>query len=377
MDGGSSNPESVRPWLALNRIPGFGPKALESVLPQIDSPADLFSLSVDDLRACGLNLALVRALREPDWRAVDRDCRWLEQSGHHLLSFKDAHYPCLLHEISDPPLLLFIKGDPDCLAAPQLGIVGSRNPTPDGRRLAREFAARLGRLGLTINSGLAMGIDAAAHEGALQAGAKTLAVFGCGPDRIYPKTHARLAARVEAHGALVSEFPPGTPPLAVNFPRRNRIISGLSLGILVVEAAMRSGSLITARCATEQGREVFAVPGTIHNPQARGCHHLIRQGAKLVETEQDILEELGPLLHVDSQAISLQPNDPAPGDETELPQNCRQLLDVLGDSPASVDILVERSGLTADAVSSILLLLELRGLIAPQPGGTYVRLRQR
>ena len=209
---------------------------------------------------------------------------WLSQPGNHVVHFQDAAYPALLKQIADPPPLLFVRGDRDYLAQPQLAIVGSRNPTHTGRALAREFAAHLASFGLTITSGLASGIDGAAHQGAIEAGGTTLAVTGTGLDRVYPARHRDLAHRVAENGALVTEFPPGTAPLAANFPRRNRLISGLSLGTLVVEAALRSGSLITARSALEQGREVFAIPGSIHNPLARGCHALIRDGAKLVES---------------------------------------------------------------------------------------------
>ncbi len=366
-----------RDWLALASVKGVGPGTAQHLLALYGSPAALLASRREELIAAGVSADLARALSQPDWRAVDRACAWLEETGdeRNLLTLQDATYPELLRQIADPPLLLFIRGRRECLVAPQLAVVGSRNPSADGRGVARDFARQLGRAGLTISSGLAVGIDAAAHEGALDAGGATIAVSGCGPDRIYPQRHAELAERILAGaGALVSEFFPGTPPRAAHFPRRNRIISGLSAGVLVVEAALRSGSLITARYASEQGREVFAIPGSIHTPQARGCHHLIRQGAKLVESEQDILEELGPLLHV--ARVAATPDAGAAEILSDLSAEALQLLRHIGAAPASVDSLVARSGLTADAVSSILLLLELRGLVASQPGGTYSRLRR-
>ncbi len=231
----------------------------------------------------------------------------LEGDNRHLITLHDARYPTLLREIDDAPPMLFIQGDPTILNLPQIAIVGSRNPSASGRQTATDFAHFLASAGLAITSGLADGIDGAAHQGALETKNSTLAVTGTGLDRVYPAKHRELAHRIAEQGALISELPPGTPPIPANFPRRNRIISGLSLGTLVVEAAQKSGSLITARLATEQGREVFAIPGSIHNPLARGCHALIRQGAKLVETAGDILEELAPLL-----GTAYQPNTPIP-----------------------------------------------------------------
>ncbi|MCI0655067.1 MAG: DNA-processing protein DprA, partial [Methylococcaceae bacterium] len=244
------------------------------------------------LSALGLKQSTIDYLKSPDWAAIDNDFEWLNQPGHQAITLHDSRYPARLKEIAVPPPLLFVSGDPALLSTPQLSIVGSRNPSPSGVGTARNFAAALSGAGLCITSGLALGIDASAHEGSLNAGGKTVAVLGTGPDRVYPARHKQLAWKIAEKGCLVSEFPPGTRPKACNFPRRNRIISGLSLGVLVVEAAIQSGSLITARLALEQGREVFAIPGSIHNPLARGCNALIKSGAKLVETAQDILEEL-------------------------------------------------------------------------------------
>ena len=267
--------------------------------------------------------------------------------------------------------LLFGHGDPGLLCSPQLAIVGSRNPSVSGRQTAGEFAAHLAAVGITISSGLASGIDGAAHLGALRADGFTLAVAATGLDRVYPADHRDLAHRIAEQGVLVSEFPPGTPPRRDHFPRRNRIIAGLALGTLVVEAAVRSGSLITARLAAEQGREVFAIPGSIHNPLARGCHRLIRQGAKLVETAQDVLEELAPLLGTRSSAASLSDDEPPQLRLQTLDPEYRQLLASLGHDPLPADQLIERSGLTAEAVSSMLLLLELEGYVSSAPGGRY------
>jgi DNA processing protein len=270
---------------------------------------------------------------------------------------------------------LLVRGDPNVLSLPQLAIVGSRNPTQAGNDIARQFAAQLARSGLAITSGLALGIDAAAHRGALEGGGKTIAVCGTGLDIDYPRANAGLSEQIASGGALVSEFPLGTPASQSNFPRRNRIISGLSLGTLVVEAAVRSGSLITARLAGEQGREVFAIPGSIRNPLARGCHKLIRDGAQLVETPDDIFSESGRL------AATLLPAAPVSAKAAEstavltpaLDKGYEILLDALGFEPASVDVLIARTGLRADEVASMLLILELEARIDACPGGLYVR----
>jgi DNA processing protein len=307
---------------------------------------------------------------------VDADMRWLEADGHHFIEWGSPRYPALLAQLRDAPIGLYVRGNPHAVASPQLAIVGSRNPTPAGRETARDFAAHLARCGLSITSGLASGIDTASHEGALLSDGLTVAVCGTGLDVVYPRANAALAESIIVKGALVSEFAIGTPPIKHNFPRRNRLICGLALGTLVVEAAIRSGSLITARLAGEQGREVFAIPGSIHNPLARGCHQLIRQGAKLVETAQDILTELGPLASTlqPPQALSksadVSGNSPSPLDkEYEI------LLDALGFAPAGMDLLVQRTGLKADVVASMLLILELDGHIESYPGGLYVRTR--
>jgi len=360
-----STRDDLHYWLALLHLPGAGPVRLRALLEHYGTPQAVCERGASD---GSLEAELREALRAPAWDAVERDLAWAG-AGRHIVTLEDPRYPPLLAQVHDAPPLLFVHGNVEALVQPQLAVVGSRNPTPLGEETAQQFARVLAAAGLTITSGLALGIDGAAHRGALAARGQTIAVFGTGPDRIYPARHRDLAhAIVDGGGALVSEYPPGTPPLPGHFPRRNRIISGLALGTLVVEAALRSGSLLTARSAAEQGREVFAIPGSIHNPLARGCHRLIRDGAKLVETAQDILEELAPQL----RAVLAQEAVPEVS-EFALDADYRRLLDCLDFAPTAVDILVERSGLTADAVSSMLLLLELEGYVASAAGGAYAR----
>ncbi|MEM1175761.1 MAG: DNA-processing protein DprA [Pseudomonadota bacterium] len=303
---------------------------------------------------------------------------WLQQSNHHLLQTGEDAFPEMLASIPSPARRLFLAGDPLALALPAVAIVGSRNPTQGGARTAYEFARFLAGSGFTIVSGLAQGIDTQAHSGALDAGGRTVAFLGHGIDRVYPAANRELAHRIVASGALVSEFPLGTPPHKTHFPQRNRLISGLSLGTLVVEAARQSGSLITARLAGEQGREVFAIPGSIHNPMARGCHWLIRNGARLVETADDILEELAPLLgHMAAtEGVNATPvgSDPAPLSEVTGEQ--KTLLDIMGHDPVSLDELSELSGLTIDQLSSMLLILELEGRVEKLSGGRYSALHR-
>ncbi|MCF6355752.1 MAG: DNA-processing protein DprA [Candidatus Polarisedimenticolaceae bacterium] len=361
-------------WLALLRTPGLGSRGIGQLLEQVSEISTLFEATPHIPENLTLKPKVREQLRRPDWSLVEQDLAWLEQPDNHLVTLQDPEYPTLLRETADPPAALFVHGDPALLASPQIAMVGSRNPSVSGKSTAKEFARYLAGAGITITSGLAIGIDGASHQGALAAHGTTIAVMGTGLDRVYPASHHGLAKQiVQQGGALVTEFPPGTPARAGHFPRRNRIISGLSLGVLVVEAALRSGSLITARQATEQGREVFAIPGSIHNPLARGCHAIIRQGAKLVETAQDIVEELGPLLH------TLIPNE-EPGTQTSAPENrfemdveyC-QLLESIGYDPLPINEIIAQSGLTAEAVSSMLLLLELEGYVSSAPGGCFSR----
>jgi DNA processing protein len=357
--------DELRCWLALHRAPGVGPILFGELLGRFGTAAAVFEAAPTLKPEGRLGAPTLAYLAAPDWAAVDADLAWAERPGNLILIRADPRYPRLLGQIADPPPLLFVRGDPAVLGHPQVAIVGSRNPSTIGHDTARDFARSLVGAGFAITSGLAYGIDTAGHEGALEGGGFTVAVAGTGLDRVYPARHRDLAHRIADHGALVSEYPLGTPPLAANFPRRNRIISGLSVGTLVVEAAIHSGSLITARLALEQGREVFAIPGSIHNPLARGCHALIREGAKLVETAQDILEELAPLAAVATSPPAVE--------DVAVDGDYLGLLDCLGYDPVPIDALVERSGLTPAAVSSMLLILELRGLVAAQPGGLYTR----
>ncbi|ODU43356.1 MAG: DNA protecting protein DprA [Lysobacteraceae bacterium SCN 69-123] len=327
------------------------------------------------LRALGVSGAAVAAFlaREPERAAADAE--WLAQPGNRLIELGDADYPALLAESPGPPPVLFISGNSDLLWFPQIAIVGSRNPTSGGIDTAADFAASFARSGLVVTSGLADGIDAAAHAAALDAGQPTIAVVGTGPDRVYPARNRVLATRIREHGCIVSEFAPGTAARPDHFPRRNRIIAGLALGTLVVEAAQRSGALITARNASEAGREVFAIPGSIHNPLARGCHRLIRDGAALVETSADVIDALGPAaqrlassLRGRLQAVAAaSATAPAANPIEPDPQRVR-LLAALGHDPVGIDILAERSGLTVGELSSMLVLLELEGVVSAQHG---------
>lgn len=346
-------------WLRLTLVPGIGGETQRKLLAAFGLPEAVFAAG----RAAVQDVVGKRADPLFDFDpgdAIDCALAWAEAPGQTIVTLADAAYPPTLLEIPDPPGLLYVRGDPALLNKPALAIVGSRNATPQGRQTAERLAGKLAAGGLVIASGLALGIDAAAHRGALAAGGETVAVIGTGIDRVYPARNRELALQIAERGCIVSEFPLGTPALAANFPRRNRIISGLSCGVLVVEAAPQSGSLITARLAGEQGREVFAIPGSIHSPLARGCHQLIRQGAKLVETAQDILEELGDLPEVIEQPAAV------PADHA--------LLAILGHDPCPLDELAERSGWPTDRLLGELLALELDGRIAALPGNRYQRL---
>ena len=359
------NPAELVAWLRLTEC--VGPSAARRLLAMAGSPEAVF-----ELPAAALDQALPPKQRDafnkpPEHLAelIDKAQAWLAEPGHDLLALGDADYPPRLLATADPPLLLWLQGRRELLGTPSLAIVGSRNPTAQGGDNAKAFARALARDGYTIVSGLALGIDAAAHEGALDAPGATIAVVGTGLDQVYPPRNKRLAARILAEGGLiVSEYSLGTPITQANFPKRNRIIAGLSLGCLVVEAALQSGSLITARLAVEANREVFAIPGSIHSPQARGCHALIRQGAKLVESAQDILEELPPLGATPA---------PAAQDAPETPHEQQSLLDAMGFDPVSLDALMARSGWPAAELSAALLELELDGQIARLAGQLFQR----
>lgn len=358
-------------WLAALYLPDIQPRTFMRWLDNFPDIEKLFLASQDELRAAGLSPQQIQDVQQPQWKQVEKDLAWVQQEAHHhLITFDDAAYPVLLKEISSAPLVLYLQGDKFTLCKPQIAMVGSRNATPSGIKSAEHFAYSLAQAGIAVTSGLALGVDGASHRGALAAKGVTIAVSGAGLNHIYPRLHQPLANDIIRHGgALISEFPLTTEPRAYNFPRRNRIIAGLSIGVLVVEAALKSGSLITARYALEQGREVFAIPGSIHNPLARGCHALIRQGAKLVETVADIIEELSAFSAMYNQAaiLTLQVDEP-----DDLPLKSRQLLKQIDYVVTPLDMIILRSRLTAGEVSSILLSLELLGCIQSVPGG-FVR----
>jgi len=381
-------PDDFTAWLRLLETPGLGRAGARRLLAACGSPDAIFGAAAVTLRQIvGADVAAALARKPPGWDerfAAAR--RWLEggdgtgagdgsssaaaadrrgdgRAARSVVTLGMPHYPPQLLETADPPLLLYVEGDVATLAAPSLAIVGSRHATAQGLDNARAFAAAISAHGLAVVSGLALGIDAAAHEGALEGHAGTIAVLGTGLDVTYPSRHRALARRVAAHGALVSEFAPGTPPLREHFPLRNRVIAGLARGTLVVEAALQSGSLITARQAAEAGREVFAIPGSIHSPQSKGCHALIKQGAKLVESAADILEEL---------RVTTAPGAGA-SQATPAAAETDPLLAALGHDPVTLDALAARTGWSAAELSARLLEMELQGRVARLPGGLFQR----
>lgn len=380
------NPEELKAWLRLQLTPGVGNDTARRLLAAFGLPQAIFAQGSAALRQVATPAQASALAQEPAdlAAALARTGSWLKATeegfARRIVTLGDPAYPAALLAIEDPPLLLYLLGQlqlldaPGGWPAPALAVVGSRNPTPQGLQNAREFARTLGAAQLAIVSGLALGVDGAAHEGALAAideaaparRLATIAVVGTGLDRVYPRQHRELARRIARQGLIVSEYPLGTPPLAANFPRRNRLIAGLTQGTLVVEAALQSGSLITARLASEQGKEVFAIPGSIHSPLSRGAHALLRQGAKLVETAQDVLEELH--LPVATAAASHGAQPPPDGDDTD------GLLKALGADPASLDALQARTGLATEVLQARLLELELDGLIGRLPGGLFQRL---
>jgi DNA processing protein len=366
------DPEELGAWLRLLETPGVGRESVRRLLAAFGSPQAVIAADADARRAV-VGAAQANALvDEPEGLAAlhAATLAWLQQvdaaAPRSVIPLDDARYPAALLNTPDPPLMLYAQGRVELLQADSIAIVGSRHPTAQGAANAAAFARDLSRAGLTIVSGMALGVDAAAHAGALDGAASTIAVVGTGLDRVYPRRHLALAHRIAQHGLIVSEYALGAPPLATHFPQRNRIIAGLSRGTLVVEAAVQSGSLITARLANEAGREVFAIPGSIHSPQARGCHVLLRQGAKLVETAQDVLEELRPTVARDAPAAAV-----------ESPSDTDPLLDALGFDPVTLDALAARTGLGAAALSARLLGLELDGLVARLPGQLFQRVAGR
>ena len=363
--------QELQAWLRLTLSPGVGNDTARKLLATFGSAQAVFNQSAAALTQLGTAKLAKAVLAEPPALAAQLQLtlEWLQagDEDRQVATLGDAAYPAALLDIEDPPLMLYmlgtLAGRPT--AAPLIAIVGSRNPTPQGEANARQFAKAFGGAGLCVVSGLALGIDGAAHDGALLGGGETIAVVGTGLDRVYPKKHLALAHRIAQHGMIVSEFPLGTPPLAANFPRRNRIISGLSRGTLVVEAALQSGSLITARLAAEQGKEVFAIPGSIHSPQSRGCHALIKQGAKLVEVAQDVLEELN---------LSTTPRTISSDELADGPHEGDPLVAALGFDPVSLDALQARTGLDTARLQASLLELELCGQVVRLPGGLFQRL---
>lgn len=398
--------DELRARLQIWRAVGIGPASLNRLLNHFGSAVAALDGSDAEIIKAGLKPAILQNLRSVPIEAALADLEWLHRAAHrHILVPEDPRYPKLLRALKAAPPVLFVAGQPELLNEPQLAMVGSRTPTHYGKENAQAFAQYLAKQGITVTSGLALGIDAISHQGALDAGGATIAVIATGLDIIYPAKNRSLAERIVEQGAIVSEFPIGVKPQAQNFPRRNRVISGLSLGCLVVEAALQSGSLVTAQHALEQGREVFAIPGSIHSPLAHGCHRLIRQGAKLVETAADILEELTPQLHsylgtaplgrqaTQTTLVSTQPSQTIKSGkplsflknlttqenteerlETQLDPEEQQILATIGLEPVPIDQIVLQTGLTPDVVSSMLLMLELQGYIAACGGGRYQRL---
>ncbi len=383
----------MRDWLVALRAPGLGQQGLRRALEAVGDIESLVKADAKTLRRAGLDDDAIEGLRRPDEALLARDERWLAYDDHHLVTCVDEDYPPLLRNIPSAPAALWIAGDPAVLWTPQVAIVGSRNPTRGGLEHASDFAATLAASGFTITSGLAAGIDITAHRAALEAGTPTIAVMGTGPDVVYPATHREDAARIASAGAVVTDFPPGTPAKPSHFPGRNRIISGLSLGVLVVEAGMKSGSLITARLAAEQGREVFALPGSLHNPMAKGCHRLIKQGARLTEATEDIVEALAPVaaelaMALEARLGTSRDGETAGGgnrrdagrrpgtvqnDPVETDPEYRRLWAAISHDPATIDRVIEVSGLPAREVSSMLLMLELRDRVELLPGGRVCR----
>ena len=387
-----SERESLAAWLRLALTDGIGPQTARDLLSRFGLPEDIIGAGFPALQKCvpeKIAYALSGQAPEAMQAQIDRTLAWADGEGNHVLTLADDHYPKALLSIADPPPLLYAKGRVGLLNRPALAIVGSRNATVQGMQNAERFAQTLSESGLTVVSGLALGIDAAAHSGALAAGearssltngkdvGSTIAVTGTGLDLVYPARHHALAHRIAVDGCLLSEYPLGTQAMASNFPRRNRLISGLGLGVLVVEAAMQSGSLITARSANEQGREVFAIPGSIHSPLSKGCHRLIRQGAKLVESAQDIMEELR-WQHSAAPSSATAPAETTPSESAQTTSDdatpLARLLALAGHDPVTIDQLVDRSGLPAADIQAALLTLEMQQQIEMLPGGQYRRL---
>jgi DNA processing protein len=372
------DPEELSAWLRLLETPKVGRESARRLLAAFGSPQAVFAATESALNAV-VGKAQSRALLSP-LNGLEAMCQgvldWLEPSKtRQVLTLGSPLYPPLLLASNDPPLMLYLHGRMELLTAPSISMVGSRNPTRQGSDNAQAFAESFSSLGYTVISGLALGVDGAAHQGALKGQGATVAVIGTGLDRVYPKSHLKLAHQIAEEGLMLSEYRLGTPPIAQNFPVRNRIIAGLSLGTLVVEATLQSGSLITARLASECGREVFAVPGSIHSPQARGCHTLIRQGAKLVETAEDVIQELLPILGQAPVVAENKIDKTRPDADAKEPTSSHQdaVLEALGFDPVTLDALVARTGWSAQTLNIRLLELELSGEVARLPGQLFQR----
>ena len=368
----------ISQWLTLNQTPGLGNAAFCQLLSKFGSPEGIFNAKLSQLREVVDDDIAQKISNGVDAEMIAPTLKWLEKDNVHIVTFADSTYPQKLLEISNPPAVLYAIGNLHWLNHPTIAIVGSRSATPQGEKNAEEFAKSLCEQGLCVISGMALGIDGAAHRGSLKANGATIAVVGTGLDIVYPARHRDLAHKIAERGLILSEFPLGTPSKAQNFPRRNRLISGLSLGCLVVEANIDSGSLITARLAAEQGREVFAIPGSIHSPVTKGCHQLIKQGAKLVESVQDILEEINWATIANSlpsknSLLSISPSGLMPDVSPNSPQT-NTVLDLMGFDPVNFESIRTNSGLTTEALSSMLMLLELENKITSLAGGNYQRL---
>ena len=367
---GSDSRRELADWLRLTLAPGVGGGRQRQLLSAYGLPGNILSADRGALERLVGAKAAYGLLEHDSSKQIEDAFAWLDEGGNHIVTLADPAYPASLLEMADPPTLLYVKGRIELLSAPSIAMVGARSATAQGLADARAFAAALSAAGLCVVSGLAIGIDAAAHEGGLKAEGATVAVIGTGADRIYPARNAALARRIAAEGAVVSEYPLGAQPLQHHFPRRNRLIAGLSRGVLVVEAAIGSGSLITARLAAEQGREVFAIPGSIHSPLSKGCHRLIRDGAKLVETAEDVLEELC-WPHRETPQGGADATVDRGGDDAP---DAARLLAALGHDPVTLDTLLQRSGLTPETLSAMLLTMELDGRVSRLPGGRFQRL---
>ncbi len=363
--------QSYEDWLSLILASGVGPSICNKLLLEFKNPQNILNSSFKTLASFGLKETSIRSILNPDTEQINTILDWINIPQHHLITITDDDYPELLKSIYSAPPVLFAIGQREVLGYLHFAVVGSRNPTTGGKKLAEEFAAELSKSGLTICSGLALGIDYHSHLGALNVNCSTVAVLGNGLNSIYPASHKKIASQIIEDGLLLSEYPPDTKPRPGNFPQRNRIISGMSTGVLIVEAAKKSGSLITAKLALEQGRDIFAIPGSIHNPLAKGTHSLIKQGAKLVESVDDIIDELAPIASIVlNKSVSQKSNLKEYG---VMEPEYKLLLDSMAYEIVTVDNLVKFSGLTAEVVSSMLLILELQGLVESLQGGKYCR----